>query len=89
MLGFHDTSDLLPHFWFTDTRGQLCWVIIRPHQNAMHADRAPSDEEKSALTLTPEAMGYVTDAYAINKDGEPAKRGDKLYIKLSELLPLD
>ena len=91
LLAYHDTPNLLPHFWFYDAHGKLSWVIIRPHTGGNHPDRAASEAENEALRLTPGAKGYVLDAeaYADEAYTIPALRGEPIYIKMSEPLPLE
>lgn len=84
---YHDTPSLLPHLWFTDAHGQLSWVIIRPHADAAHADRALNAEELKVVQLTPGIKGYVADAVAYGNSAgtEPGTRGEPLFLRLSEL----
>lgn len=91
VLAYHDTPALLPHFWYTDARGQLCWVIIRAHTSAAHADRALSEEELKAVRLTPGTMGFVVDAvpYGNSAGTLPGRRGEPIYLHLSDLHPVE
>lgn len=91
LIAYHDTAELLPHLWFRDAKGRLSWVIVRPYLGSMHADRGISEAEREAVQLTPGVKAYVVDAFAYADPAftEPARRGDKLRIKLSELMPLD
>ena len=92
IISCHDTPSLLPHLWFRDPHGQLCWLIIRPHTNRNYADRAPSDAELLAKQLTPGTSGYVIEAepfrdYAYEK---PATTRDSFrFVKITMPVPIE
>lgn len=89
-LACHDVPDLLPHFWFYNADGELCWVIVRPHTQGTHTDSAPGAAERRALQLTPGTQGYVMDveAWGDTAHTTPAHSGAPLYLHLSEPQPL-
>lgn len=90
VLGCHDVPELLPHFWFYNAKGQVCWMIVRPHADASHTDRTENEAERRTAQLTRGAQGYAVDvtAWADPEFTIPARSGAPLHLRISEPEPL-
>lgn len=92
VIAYHDTPDIFPHFWYRDAdEGKLSWIIVRCSTDPAKQDTSMSDEEMLPIQEAPEAAGYLVYATAYgDKDcSTPARRGEPIFLKLSELLPLN
>ena len=91
LVACHDTPGLLPHVWFRDPRGQLSWIIIRPHTSVAYADRAANEEELFAARQTQDVPCFVVEAepYQDAEYTKPATTREQMrYVKITMPLPL-